>query len=946
MPSTSGTVTSRIPWRSFVRRPVLDRFVRLLLLLSGVAAGVDGGIGRTAGLETAPLTERFARPPSSSRILKIIHGWPDAAEAQDGIIRGLQAQGFGGVVCNVSFDQYLESDAKWAAFRRAIGAARAVGMHLWLYDERGYPSAEAGGLVLRDHPEWEAQGLLIADTDTDPGAVSLALPPGRVVLARAYPLHGRAIRLDEGVELRAATGGGKLAWTAPAGRWRVLAITQTNLFEGTHAEGNYWQKMAYPNLLEAAPTARFLELTHARYARELGPELGRAFPATFTDEPSLMSMFFRRMPYRPLPWSDSLVRRFRERHGYELESILPALVTEVEPDAARYRHDFWSTVGELVSENYFGQIQTWCRAHGMKSGGHLLAEEGLTSHVALYGDMFRCLRRMDSPGIDCLTSLPADVPWYIARLAASAAELDGQPWVMCETSDHAQVYRPAGDTRPKRAVTEGEIRGTCNRLFVSGVNTITSYYSFTGLADDALRRLNEWVGRCATLLTGGHQAADIAVVYPIESAWTQFTPAFHWATAAPGANRVEHLYRSTLESLFEARRDFTVVDSRTLAEARVGRGELGKGPLRWRVIVLPGVDTLPRAAWAKLEEFVRAGGILIALGARPANTGDRFPDAHVQAWGESAFREATAPAKPGAGKGALHLPAGGEFLLPALLDQVLEPDIAVTGGEAPIRVTHRTVDGREIYFLINDGSEPWRGRVTCRVKGAGQRWDPATGTVTAWGDGGAGELELEPYGATFLSFPRARAAKATAVPSTPVARLTLRDLPIGTPSVVRGEFVRETFTALPGLSGVETSGRVAWQADARLTRSAVDTFLFVRLPLSPGVDLSAAEFLALDTRVPAGQRAPTQLLFILVEEGGAEYLASTPRSLSGPETERVHVPFTRFQLAGWSKDPDGRLDRKRITELRIGWGGYFGTENETVGFAFGQPQAGGVKPRE
>ena len=78
------------------------------------------------------------------------------------LIERLQGQGFGGVVCNVSFDQYLESDAKWQAFTRAVGEAKKAGMALWLYDERGYPSGNAGGLVLRDHPEWEARGLLVA----------------------------------------------------------------------------------------------------------------------------------------------------------------------------------------------------------------------------------------------------------------------------------------------------------------------------------------------------------------------------------------------------------------------------------------------------------------------------------------------------------------------------------------------------------------------------------------------------------------------------------------------------------------------------------------------------------------------------------------------------------------------------------------------------------------
>ena len=36
---------------------------------------------------------------------------------------------------------------------------------------------------------------------------------------------------------------------------------------------------------------------------------------------------------------------------------------------AKTRYDFWLTVGELVSENYFGQIQDWCRQHHVRPAG-------------------------------------------------------------------------------------------------------------------------------------------------------------------------------------------------------------------------------------------------------------------------------------------------------------------------------------------------------------------------------------------------------------------------------------------------------------------------------------------------------------------------------------------------------------------------------------------------
>jgi hypothetical protein len=207
---------------------------------------------------------------------------------------------------------------------------------------------------------------------------------------------------------------------------------------------------------------------------------------------------------------------------------------------------------------------------------------------------------------------------------------------MSETSDHSQRYRPAGDPRPKRVVTEAEIRGTCNREIVAGINCITSYYSFTDLSDEQLRRLNEWVGRCSTALRGGHQVADIAVLYPAESLWTQFVPSRHWTREAAAAARIESIYRTAAESLFASQRDFTFVDSRAIKEAAVESSTLVHGQLRWRVVVLPSADTLPLSAWENLAKFVRQGGAVIALGALPVNSESEFPSARVQTlakWG-------------------------------------------------------------------------------------------------------------------------------------------------------------------------------------------------------------------------------------------------------------------------------------------------------------------------
>jgi hypothetical protein len=131
-------------------------------------------------------------------------------------------------VCNVSFDSYLESDAKWQAFTRAVNEAKKAGMALWLYDERGYPSGNAGGITLRDHPEWEARGLLVSDVESAGGGVALAVPPGKLVLAGAFPVRDGNIDLAGKVDLADQVREGRLTWHRGVGAsWRSPSIGST-----------------------------------------------------------------------------------------------------------------------------------------------------------------------------------------------------------------------------------------------------------------------------------------------------------------------------------------------------------------------------------------------------------------------------------------------------------------------------------------------------------------------------------------------------------------------------------------------------------------------------------------------------------------------------------------------------------------------------------------------
>jgi len=95
--------------------------------------------------------------------------------------------------------------------------------------------------------------------------------------------------------------------------------------------------------------------------------------------------------------------------------------------------------------------------------------------------------------------------------------------------------------------------------------------------------------------------------------------------------------------------------------------------------------------------------------------------------------------------------------------------------------------------------------------------------------------------------------------------------------------------------------------------------------------------------VPDGQKTPNQLLVILHEVGGGDFIAHTGRSLGAPGHERSFVGLSRFQPAGWSQDNDGVLDARRVGDIRVGWGGYLGSEGERVQFSVAVPQVGRIR---
>ncbi len=695
--------------------------------------------------------ERFARPERRYAIYPIVHG---AIATDPGRADWYARCGFAGVVGNVPYGPGFPHDAaEWEATRAGFEAFMERGMETWIYDEKGYPSGTAGGYVVEQHPEFVAQGLYCYDywrVIEGPGRFRADTPGDRLFRALLVPADG-GDPLDVTHFERAP---GTLYIELPAGRYRLFTLSIRRLFDGTHATESYSEPRNYISLSDREATRAFIEVTHERYAALLGERFGRGVRAFFTDEPSLISWNIRAGVFPILPWHPTYPEQFAARYGYPFEYACVAAVLKTGDHWLRRRCDLWEFIADSVANGFFGTIQQWCRAHGIKASGHMLEEERLQAHVYNYGSLYRCGRRFDWPGIDQLHTDPAAlmdpqaIP--IARLLASLADISGERESFTEFSDH--TLRMQGAEAPP-----AYYYASVNWHMAMGINNLTSYYSFRGFSEGDLVALNAYAARTGYLLRQGVRDSRVALLYPEATMWAVYTPNTNVRAIdqSPETLALDATFARASWELLHRQVDFDYVDAELIEAAALADGALRVGDRAYECVVLPGAWVLPEATLAKLSAFAAAGGTVIVFGEAPRvarETGEPFgPEvrerlAALQATGRFVVAGADA--------------ASAAFDGPALPRPLTFAD---DGGRTvhPLLLTHvrRTEDGGRIVYLANmDEHAPLAG--TLRVAGrfvAAEQADPTTGAIGAvalerTAAGASVAVDLPPLAARFYLF--------------------------------------------------------------------------------------------------------------------------------------------------------------------------------------------------
>jgi len=681
-----------------------------------------------------PVTEAlFKNPPPEFRPLIMRHAEPlRNADAMD-YIRARRAGGFvmdAGGNANPSGDDvvgsetfinpsYMELPENFRKLSAIIQQLKSDGRQAWLYDEYAYPSGSAGGKVLAGGHDGYAARVVRCRLFKD-GEQVVPKSGATVVSCVALPLKDGSIDFGRAKDLTAKARTGAFECDTPGKAWRVCLLEQD--YSDTWKRHNMGRRLL--NVLDRDAVGRFIGMTHEKYAEELGDELGN-IQAFFTDEPQFGSAEFwgksgLKEAAPMVQWTDELLAAFKKKKGYDLLSVLPALFLDAGPKTAKYRYDFYDVQSDLMAENYFGQIQTWCNAHGIISTGHMLLEESLLFHVMFSGSAFKNWMRQDLPGMDLLGAMPyrsMAFHWepesvrakedISCKMVSSMAHLLGKSGAFSETFATA-----------KKASLR-DVLGTTAWQYSEGITHVSTYTIQKTLSAEDYATFCDFSGRLALFARRGVPVSKIAVLAPEASVWASYVPPSGGGFARyfsdnPQATRIDAVFRETCETLLAAQKQFECINAELLCRADVQDGHLRVGPMEFSMLVLPESRFLAPGVLEKLRAFAASGGSIQFVGTLPFQNDQLGTSPKVEREAKKLIKKYPENIRCVSGVSL------------DWIDRCLPEEIAWDGDSA-VRMLVKRDGGQLFVILANPSPDPAKGRLLIPTGRIVRKWNPETG---------------------------------------------------------------------------------------------------------------------------------------------------------------------------------------------------------------------------
>lgn len=647
--------------------------------------------------------ESFMNPASQYRALEIVHEFmslPGSTMEQKAA--SVKEMGFGGMATNMKWDaNYLQSGTTLNQFSEFVAAAHAQGMRIWLYDEYGYPSGSAGNLTVKDHPEYQAVRLSqITIKGNGAGTQQRAVPADFVKVEYACIQTGSSV-----VPLNVSVSDGQMIFDTQNGDWTayVYCVTKYN-------HGFEWNN-SYPNILNRDAVARFIEVTFDTYEGAI-ENFGEVVEAIFDDEAQLLAghhLVPDNLNEPVIPYDYDIFDTFKAKYGYDARPLLPLIFSGDSALAMRVRAHFYAHVGDLVSQNFFGQVQEWCESHGTKLSGHLLLEEQMQYHVPVYGDYIRCSQQMGYSGFDVLNVRPdpyLDQMSTGGKYASSPAWLAGKERVMIEIA-------PAHTPEEFATNHLDYALGAMTFSYFDGGNQVTSYYSQSHSDPATGKAFNEYVGRLGSMTVGAQNLSQVAIYYSIDAVAAAYqAPAtqnlYH---ACADAKENDKLVGRLATGLRKLGLDYVFLDDASMQGGTVTDRGLQVGNFTFTTILVPNAIIMDIESMRVLDALIDKGVNVIFVQSMPSLAFMEADQAEME----------TLSAK--------HASLLCEKFSDAISAITTKPALSVKSKMKYVYVSPYEKDGVKFFFLANASKKDTE--ITLSFEGAvGYRiYDPVSGEI-------------------------------------------------------------------------------------------------------------------------------------------------------------------------------------------------------------------------
>lgn len=628
-----------------------------------------------------------------------------------------------------------------------VDKGKELGLEIWIYDEMNWPSGTAERKVPQQYPHLRQKYLELVVLDVaGPLFTYLEATDSRYVnTGNSKPIVAYACSAEEFesgivnlIDLTPNLSFEKIIpWEAPEGQWKLLYFLEK--------EADY-----YIDALDPESTQRFLEITHEQYKDTVGNDFGGIVPGFYTDEPAMHYYHVGHDNY-VIPWSNRMFKIFRDRCGYDLKSVLPALFLNMGPKTKKVRFDFWNAISDQYTDSYYKQIRDWCDKNNVIFTGHLLFEEWMRAHARCEGNIFNHLKQMHMTGVDHLypkIGTESEPDQHVAlKVGSSAAHHFGSERLLCESM--GGTYWDC---------TLERMKWMANWEYVLGVNLFNNHGYHYSIEGERKRdwppsqfyhhtwwkyynQFTEYMARLGHILSGGQHVAKILLLYPLNSIWANYTP----QKRTDIGDIIEFDVYYLTDTLLRLHYDFDFVDEEVLIAADVKNSKLHIVDESYDLIILPPVTNIRKESITKINEFVKDGGSLIGGTLLPeeyvddgsstsAEIQDLFgldPDrvnseyGKILNWQVHSNHSGRVQFIEGQGLSRIK----NKELVRDVLKACITPDVTISDED--IFYLHRIKNNWDIYFLVNTSRIPRKNvEVSIENPGRPELWNPNNGTIT------------------------------------------------------------------------------------------------------------------------------------------------------------------------------------------------------------------------